>query len=314
MRDLLENEQRVWPRKLEWGDKQPERIKRWTQWTQTLSWQCPRRSQTVHPQALNEQTEWFLTIHCKWRVVHACVTQKTPIKFNHRVNSQNSSVRRESKFRKLSLVLCHEALVLLPFLQHFTFSSGILVNSAVRKNTQRPHAFFVQFSITAVSLRSIIYCRFLDLNFLSYVYIYFYMYVCAYCHSQDTEGSHHKYDLLKIYLLTIFIIHILYLDPIPACSPLDTSQNISHPHSCAVFFLLSPTERNVSSLMDWCCLAVLTVLVLFMGATVHYTASHSTSPHPLPLAFFPPHLPPCSGRPGDVDTMYNLWTYTTVFS
>lgn len=123
-----------------------------------------------------------------------------------------------------------------------------------------------------------------------------------------------KYDLLKIYLLTIFIIHILYLDPIPACSPLDTSQNISHPHSCAVFFLLSPTECNVSNLMDCCCLAVLTVLVLFMGATVHYTASHSTSPHSLPLAFFPPHLPPCSGRPGDVDTMYNLWTCTTVFS
>lgn len=79
-------------------------------------------------------------------------------------------------------------------------------------------------------------------------------------------------------------------------------------------FLLSPTERNVSSLMDCCCLAVLTVLVLFMGATAHYTASHSTSPHPLPLAFFPPHLPPCSGRPGNIDTMYNLWTCTTVFS
>lgn len=71
-------------------------------------------------------------------------------------------------------------------------------------------------------------------------------------------------------LVDNFIIHILYLYPIPSCSPLDTSQNISYPHSRAAFFLLSPTERNVSSLMECCCLAVLTVLVLFMGATAHY--------------------------------------------
>lgn len=118
-------------------------------------------------------------------------------------------------------------------------------------------------------------------------------------------------------LVDNFIIHILYLYPIPSCSPLDTSQNISHPHSRAAFFLLSPTECNVSSLMECCCLAVLIVLVLFMGATAHYTqktASHSISPHPLPIAFFPPHLPPCSGRPGDVDTMYNFLTCITVFS
>lgn len=143
MRNSLTNEPSVWPRKLEQGISS---IKEWRDEQKLINTKhplkCPQRSHTAHPQ----WTDWFFffTIHCKWSGLCMC-DMKTPYQVLINYSELVLKTPQWGKYRSygywgwsLQRSLGDSAVP-----QHF--NSGMLVNSDVRNNTERPHAFLSSF-------------------------------------------------------------------------------------------------------------------------------------------------------------------------